>query len=373
MHVAHSAPVDRKDAADELKAGLSARPTDYRLTKAEVLVVDDDAAIRQRLRAMLEWAGYAVRTAASGEQALGLLSARFCPLLLTDAVMPGMSGLELCRMLRESTFERYVYTIILSVRDESDDVLRGLSAGADDYVSKRAPKFEILARLRTGRRIVAMADALREIATTARRGTYHDPLTMTFNRRYLIEGLRREIDRARRYRHSLSLLACEVDSVSAGGDGQANAASDEMLQEFVGRLRSVLRDGCDWIARSDGNRFFVVLPETSIEGACRVAEKILRYLANTPLGATPDAVASAVNIGVTGTSSATLRRFSSCEHLLEFADRCLKRSRTMGAGQYCATAFDPRGLRPDETDRIAAGVPSLLAIDAANGEPEAQP
>ncbi|MGH8264131.1 MAG: GGDEF domain-containing response regulator [Steroidobacterales bacterium] len=372
MHAAETAQTEARPDPELSPTEASARPTDYRLTKAEVIVVDDDAAVRQRLRAMLEWAGYTVRTAASGEQAIGLLSARFCPLLLTDAVMPGMSGLELCRMLRESTFERYVYTIILSVRDESDDVLRGLSAGADDYVSKRAPKYEILARLRTGRRIVAMADTLREIAATARKGTYHDPLTLTFNRRYLVEGLRREIDRARRYRHSLSLLACEVSGAAPPGESPGLGVSDEMLQEFVGRLRGVLRDGCDWIARAEGGKFFVVLPETSIEGACRVAEKVLRYFANTPLGATADGTPTNVNVGVTGSGSATLRRFSACEHLLEFADRCLKRSRFMGAGQYCAAAFDPRELRADESSKLATNIRSYTQAEGPGelvGEP----
>ncbi len=356
MHAAEPVPTEAQPDPEEFRAGASARPTDYRLTKAEVIVVDDDAAVRQRLRAMLEWAGYTVRTAASGEQAIGLLSARFCPLLLTDAVMPGMSGLELCRMLRESTFERYVYTIILSVRDESDDVLRGLSAGADDYVSKRAPKYEILARLRTGRRIVAMADTLREIAATARKGTYHDPLTLTFNRRYLVEGLRREIDRARRYRHSLSLLACEVSAAVSQGESPALGVSDEMLQEFVGRLRGVLRDGCDWIARAEGG----------------IAEKVLRYFSNTPLGPSAEGAQTVVNVGVTGSGSATLRRFSACEHLLEFADRCLKRSRFMGAGQYCAAAFDPRELHPDESTKLATNIRRYAPAEAPGefvGEP----
>jgi len=157
------APKRRETASPELGGDVSTviSSVDINLAPAEILIVDDDDTVLERLKFIASSAGYQVRTARNGMDALESLKRRPCPLVLTDLMMPQMNGLDLCQAIRASPFDGYIYTIILSVRDGSKDVVAGLEAGADDYVSKRATKSEMLARLLAGRRVVGLEQALR--------------------------------------------------------------------------------------------------------------------------------------------------------------------------------------------------------------------
>ena len=118
-----------------------------------VLVVDDDDLVRARLTALLRTADFDVEAACSGEDALRIMAARHCQVLLTDWQMPDMDGLSLCRIVRSEHSKSYVYVLMFTVRDSKEDLLKGLGAGADDYVVKSAPIEEILARMEVARRI----------------------------------------------------------------------------------------------------------------------------------------------------------------------------------------------------------------------------
>jgi len=122
-------------------------------SRCRALVVDDDDVGRTLLMGLLKRSGYDVRGAASGEEALRALDIGDCQVLVTDWQMPRMNGLDLCRHVRLGRPHQYVYVLMLTVRDQEQDVLVGLAAGADDYVVKGAPNEEILARLELGRRI----------------------------------------------------------------------------------------------------------------------------------------------------------------------------------------------------------------------------
>jgi two-component system KDP operon response regulator KdpE len=122
-----------------------------------ILVVDDDVQIRRVLRATLSAARYEVDTASSGEEALEMMKDRKYHLVLLDLSMPGVDGLELCRTLR-STSEAEI--IIISVRSIEKDIIAGLDAGADDYVTKPFRMPELLARIRSAlRRSVASLES----------------------------------------------------------------------------------------------------------------------------------------------------------------------------------------------------------------------
>jgi DNA-binding response OmpR family regulator len=118
-----------------------------------VLIVDDDELIISRVSSLLERSGYQVCAARSGEDAMRLLDATTCQIVITDWHMPDMDGLDLCRNIRSRADKAYIYVLMLTVRNGRGDILAGLSAGADDYVIKGATAEEILARLEVGRRI----------------------------------------------------------------------------------------------------------------------------------------------------------------------------------------------------------------------------
>jgi DNA-binding response OmpR family regulator len=147
QHLARQVPAATDIVDGPNKPGL--RPA----SRCRALVVDDDDIVRTQLMGMLKRSGYDVRGAASGEEALRSLDVGDCQVLVTDWQMPRMNGLDLCRHVRLGRPNQYVYVLMLTVRDQEQDVLVGLAAGADDYVVKGAPNEEILARLELGRRI----------------------------------------------------------------------------------------------------------------------------------------------------------------------------------------------------------------------------
>jgi two-component system, cell cycle response regulator len=296
-----------------------------------VLVVDDDELVRARLRAHLEKAQFHVEVAASGKEALQVLGDSPCQIVVSDWQMPDMDGLDLCRYVRHRHNERYVYVILLSVRGSKQDVLLGLAAGADDYVVKGAPTEELMARIAIGRRITHVETSLRATNRENRRLSVTDPLTGTHNLRYLTKHLPREVSRSKRYGHSLAMLSCDIDGFKQINDRYGHGAGDGVLQAFVERANNTLRQGSDWIARTGGDEFMIILPETGLVGAHQVADKLRHAFGKRPVATSAGQVEFGVSIGVTAIDAAhTLATQSIVEDLLATADRgmyAVKRSR----------------------------------------------
>ena len=299
-----------------------------------VLIVDDDDLVRARLAALLRMSNFDVELAGSGEEALSILSAAHCQIVLTDWQMPDMDGLALCRYLRTACHENYIYVVMLTVRDGKQDVLTGLAAGADDYVLKGAPIEEILARLEIGRRITHVEQSLRTSNRENRRLATTDPLTGAHNLRYLMKNLPRELARCRRYDHPLALLTCDIDQFKQVNDQFGHHAGDLVLQAFVARSSSCLRKASDWLARIGGDEFVIVLPETTLVGAHSVARKLRQLLAAPPVATAGGPVSFMASVGVTAVEPAHVPTGpSAVKDLLQTADRNLyasKRGRING-------------------------------------------
>src|ERR1700760_4744524 len=134
-------PEHKVHSLEDSSADLHDRILTSRMESSQpcrVLVVDDDDLVRARITALLRSAEFEVESACSGEDALRIMAARHCQVVLTDWQMPDMDGLSLCRIVRSENAESYVYVLMLTVRDSKEDVLKGLRAGADDYISKNA-------------------------------------------------------------------------------------------------------------------------------------------------------------------------------------------------------------------------------------------
>ena len=142
-----------------------------------VLVADDEVMTRNMLQRALEHAGYDVIVAEDGRQALDALEHNDCQLVIADWGMPNMDGIELCQALRGGSIERYVYVIMLTNHDRPEDVLAGLNAGADDFVTKPFNPQEIVFRLRTGERLLTLETAEMTIFAMARLAESRDPET----------------------------------------------------------------------------------------------------------------------------------------------------------------------------------------------------
>ncbi|HEX7011458.1 MAG TPA: diguanylate cyclase [Steroidobacteraceae bacterium] len=258
-------------------APSAATPTVWR-----ILLVDDEPTQRLIVARLLKRAGYEVETAANGREALDMLQSGDFQLLITDWEMPQMDGIALCGALRSMPGKGYTYTILLTARDAIEHVVEGLRAGADDYLTKPVVEAELVARLNTGRRIVTLERSLRAANEENRRLSITDALTGAYNRRYLMEQLPREIERAARYGRQLSVIMCDVDHFKKINDSHGHLVGDEMLKWFVGKLRSGVR-ACDWVARYGGEEFLIVLPETNVDQAATAAEHLRAQVAGSSI------------------------------------------------------------------------------------------
>ena len=325
----------------------------------KVLLVDDDELMRTQLSILLQHAGYIVSVAGSGEEALRCLDADPCSIVISDWEMPEMDGIALTRHLRSQRLESYIYVFLLTVRRAKRDIVVGLQAGADDYISKDAPPEEILARLETARRIVTLEQALRSANRENRRLAITDALTGVRNRRYMMKYLPREFDRCRRYGHAIAALVCDLDHFKRVNDSLGHDAGDEVLREFCSRTQSCLRT-TDWMARTGGEEFAVVLPETDLVGAAIVAERIRTAVALEPMQTCMGQLKITVSIG----ASALIppRELSRLTHtdLLHVADKCLYESKSQGRNRVTSARVNldnPTQISPGSSPLDAPASP----------------
>lgn len=264
-----------------------------------ILLVDDEPTQRLIMARLLRRAGYQVETASNGKEALACIESGDYQLMITDWEMPEMDGISLCAAVRASQNKGYIYTILLTARDTIEHVVTGLQSGADDYLTKPVIEPELIARLNTGKRIVTLERSLRAANEENRRLSNTDPLTGAFNRRYLMEQLPREIERAARYGRQLATIMCDVDYFKKINDTHGHLVGDEVLKWFVGRLRAGVRS-CDCVARYGGEEFVLVLPETNVASAANAAEHLRQQIAAASFPLSQGRIEVSASFGVSG-------------------------------------------------------------------------
>lgn len=232
----------------------------------KLLLVDDDPGILRLLARWLAKAGYQVRCAQDGAEALTLIEQDPPDLLITDWEMPRVDGLELCRRLRQMDLPHFIYVIFLSARSAPNESVVALEVGANDFVAKPVHYGELLARVRAGMRMLALERRLSQLAST-------DPLTGLMTQRSFYESLAKEWQRTLRYRLPLSCVMLDLDFFKRINDSYGHPAGDTVLKLVAGTLAESCR-GSDILCRYGGEEFCVLLPETSGEQATQWAERV---------------------------------------------------------------------------------------------------
>src|SRR3984957_5928819 len=297
---------------------------------AAILLAEDDPVTRMLMTRFLKKAGYEVDAVADGTDALEHMTKRYYPFLVPHWEMPEMDGIELCKAVRNLQLDGYVYALLLTARNAKEHIIAGLEAGADDYLVKPVHEPELVARLNTGRRILALEHSLRAANERNRILSITDALTGSFNRRYLMEQLPREVERCRRYAYPLSVLMCDIDHFKQINDERGHAAGDDVLQQFAARAQKSIRSNSDWVSRYGGEEFLIVLPETSHEGAVAVAEKIRTLIAATPFSTRGGDARVTASFGVASTGPHGPDISLTVDALMRCADECLYRSKQAG-------------------------------------------
>jgi diguanylate cyclase (GGDEF)-like protein len=292
-----------------------------------VLIADDSVVSRHLLEATLRKWGYEVVGASDGATAWDILQRDDAPALaILDWMMPRMTGLEVCRLVRQMNRERYTYILLLTSRSQKEDLIEGMESGADDYVTKPFDQHELKVRLRAGTRIIELQSELLAAREALRDQATRDSLTRLWNRASILDILQREMSRATREKRPLGLLMVDLDHFKNVNDTHGHFAGDAVLSEAGRRMLSDLRE-YDSLGRYGGEEFLVLLPGCDERSTRSSAERIRAHLATQPM------VLSDTTLKITASFGGTCARPGvSCtaEELIRRADEALYRAKDLG-------------------------------------------
>jgi two-component system cell cycle response regulator len=298
-----------------------------------ILVVDDRENSRRRIRLALEPAFEVVVTADPADAVEQAESCQF-DLLIVSLSLRGTDGLRLYTRLKSVDGLRQTPVLMVADAEETQQVLRGLDLGVNDYLVRPVDPGEIKARVRTQLRRQRYAERLRATVSTAVELAVTDPLTGLYNRRYLEAHLGSVIVRALADRKPACLLLFDIDHFKGINDSFGHDAGDDVLRAFADRLRRGVRS-IDLVARYGGEEFVVIMPDTDAGFAGTVAERLRSDVEKLPFGTRSGlALPVTVSIGLAEWQGPA----DSAEALLKRADKALYLAKRAGRNRVVASA-----------------------------------
>ena len=293
----------------------------------KILIAEDDNVTRHILEKSVTEMDFEVVSCKNGHDAWKILQSENPPhLLILDWMMPGMDGLEICRKVREQAKEPYTFILLLTSKGEQDDFVKGMEAGADDYVVKPFNHNDLRVRLKAGRRIVELNEELLYVRDNLEKQATHDKLTGLYNRHFMVEILEKEFSRALRHQSDLSCLLLDLDNFKDVNDTFGHTFGDLVLREFSAGLQQNIRKS-DISIRYGGEEFMVLLPNTGIAGAQNIAEKIRATCEKKRYDDGHNSTTVTVSIGI---ASIKQHQLIDDKEIVACADKALYRSKAEG-------------------------------------------
>lgn len=293
----------------------------------KILIAEDDPIFRRVLEAnLLEW-GYDIVVASNGSEAWEIIQKPESPsLIISDWMMPGMDGLTLCRKIRRMDVQGYVYFILLTAKGEKGDVIDGLEAGADDFLTKPFNQEELKYRTRIGERIINLERRILELANT-------DALTGVMNRRAFMERMEQETVRSRRDKIPLSFILADIDHFKKVNDTYGHQVGDLVLQRFTATVSASMRP-YDLIGRYGGEEFVICLPGADGLQAASVGERIRKKVEAMEI-MVPDSSKSVSITASFGVTAYSVESRESMDSIIKKADDALYRAKNEGRNRVC--------------------------------------
>jgi diguanylate cyclase (GGDEF)-like protein len=286
----------------------------------KVLIADDNSVSLLLLERLLSKWGYEVIQASDGARAWEILQKEDPPrLVILDGMMPEMSGPEVCCKARKRVASAYAYILLVSAKEDKQDVIQGLEAGADDYLTKPFFPEELRARLRVGLRILELEDKLVTASNVLQYKATHDELTGLLNRASITELLRRELERAKRGGGVCGVIFADIDYFKSVNDKLGHAAGDAVLIQAAQRLTAGVR-AYDAVGRYGGEEFLIVLPGCDLASLRQRAENILEGFRAQLFDALDSSIPVRVSLGAACSSSWTS---VAIESIVRAADQAL--------------------------------------------------
>lgn len=297
-----------------------------------VVVADDDRITREMLGAMLRSHGFTVETVSDGQLAVERVARGGVDLVLLDILMPRLSGLEACRLLKGMTSDSFLPVVLVTVKTDSASRVEGLKIGADDYVCKPFDEKELIARVEAMLRIKKLHDHVARARAKLEQLSMHDDLTGLYNYRYLHTRLSEEFKRAERYHDPLACIVIDVDRLQGMNDAGGRSFGDSVVRGVADVIRRSVRE-VDVVARFGGDEFLVVLPSTHFAGSVTVAERIWREVTEKAfMGDSVRPGRVTLSIGVALFPSRDVR---TKDALLRASDAALHQAKRDGGNRIC--------------------------------------
>lgn len=293
--------------------------------KSAILIVDDISSNIQVLANALQ-ADYRIKVATSGQRALEICRSESPPdLILLDIMMPDMDGYEVCRELKSDAETSSIPIIFVTALSEVSDEEKGLNLGAVDYITKPFHLPIVKVRVRNHLNLKLKTDLLEEMS-------HIDGLTHIANRRNFDEVLDKEARRVARIAQPISLIMLDIDFFKLFNDNYGHGLGDECLMQVAKAMREVIKRPNDLLARYGGEEFAVILPETPLEGALKVAEELRLAVEALAFPHAYSEVSDSVTISL-GVASNLFDQQISIDKVLKQADQALYRAKELGRNQ----------------------------------------
>jgi len=265
----------------------------------KVLVADDSPVHRKLVEHTLSEEPWSVLFAKSGREAMDIFAEHRPSLVITDRLMPDFSGIELCQHIRKNFKDTYTYIIILTGMTEKSEIVHGLLAGADDYLTKPFDQGELLARAEVGRRVIdlhrqieAKNKLLEELALT-------DALTNLPNRRAIEDSATRQLSGATRYGYGFWIVLADLDHFKTVNDTYGHEAGDRVLKQIAQVLKSHSRKS-DICGRVGGEEFLFTLSHITEENVRLVIDRMRTELEGTEFNFGGDSLTVTASFGAAG-------------------------------------------------------------------------
>jgi two-component system, cell cycle response regulator len=304
-----------------------------------ILIIDDSEQVRANIVRTLKEVSLFEQYLEAGDGIDGFkitLNARV-DLILCDLEMPRMDGFKFISMMQTRDELKDIPIIMLTGREESDLKIKGLEQGACDYVTKPFDAGELVARVRVQLKIKALQDELKRSNELLKELSNTDPLTRLSNRRFLMETLEREFQRASRKNNPLSFVLIDIDFFKKVNDTYGHQEGDKVLVEVAALLKSMVRL-YDIAARYGGEEFVIVLAETSLTNAMIFAERYRLAVQNLSFGGVLKGITITVSLGVATYPSS---KVDCVDSLIRQADEALYRAKQGGRNRVEAMLDDP--------------------------------
>ncbi len=303
----------------------------------KVLVAEDDLVQLRLLEVTLSKWGYQVLSARDGKTAWRMLQEEEGPILaILDWMMPGYSGPQLSRLIREQSEKLYTYIILLTARKDKESIIEGMDAGADDYLGKPYILDELAARIRAGKRILHLQEELVKAQEALREEAMRDPLTHLWNRRTIFNKLDAELRASKLSGHAVGVILADIDHFKDINDTYGHMVGDHVLIDTVRRMQSALRPR-DAIGRFGGEEFIAVLPQCGFEETIGAAERLRAAVDCNPVQHGNHPIKVSISLGCT----ASVPGFDNVlQMLLRAADEALYESKRQGRNRVSALPVD---------------------------------